>query len=341
MKNKTLSNTINYLIVAVFFFALIELFSYALFKINPGSIYSWQYYNEAFDKAKLPQYPYGWISEEPMPRPGDAAAEGVCAAAFGDSFTYSEEVMTNEAWTNQASQILGCKIENYGVGGFGMDQTYLLYTEKKPKVDVVIIGIYPEMLRRNLAASWIFYGNDKNKTLKPYFKVEDGTLKQYSLPQNNDIQILKKYHEDDYYYEPYKLTFPYSLKTVFSLFERYYQRYQDKYEDVTKNKKAITLQNSIMERLRNEIINNNSKIAVVFYPTIAEVDSGKFKYTEYLNAYKKTYPQDCIVDLGGVLSQATKEKDFKLNAGSGHYSKQGNTIVATEVAAQLKRCGYL
>lgn len=341
MKNKFLSNTINYLIVASIFFLLIELFSYALYKINPGSIFGWQYYDEAFNQAKLPKFPYGWVSDEPMPRPGDVSTEIVCAAAFGDSFTYAEEVMANEAWANQASKLLGCKIENFGVGGFGTDQTYLLYKEKKPKVPIIIIGIYPEMLKRNIAASWIFYGSNKEKTLKPYFKVEDNTLIQYDPPQNGEVQLLKKYHENDYFYQTYKLTFPYSVSTAYSVFRHYYQRFLNKYNYVLKNDQAVILQNLIMDRLRTEVLNNGSKIVLIFYPTVAELENKNFKYIEYLNDYKARYPQDCVVDPGAALSNAMKDKNFKLNAGSGHYSKQGNIVVANEIARQIKSCKYL
>jgi hypothetical protein len=336
------SSGINYIIAWACVFGLIELFLYLLFKFNPGSIFSWQYYDEAFKKAKLPTYSYGWTSSEPMPRPGDVETASRCAAAFGDSFTYAEELEAKDAWSNQASRLLNCKIENYGVGGFGTDQAYLLYREKKPKAPIVIVGLYPEMLKRNLAASWIFYGGTPDQSLKPFFYLNKGHLEQHPLPQDSSVAEIKNYHSHDYFYQPYKLAFPYTIETAKSLIKNGINRFTvGKYSGLANIPQAIELQDAIMARMREDILENGSKIAVLFYPTVAEAESGRFKYTEYINHYRALHPNDCVIEVGRALNQAFKEKNISLNAGSGHYSKQANLVIAHEVIRQLRSCQYL
>ncbi len=49
-----------------------------------------------------------------FPEPGNE-----CVATFGDSFTYGDEVEDDEAWSNVLSTRLGCRVANFGVGGYG------------------------------------------------------------------------------------------------------------------------------------------------------------------------------------------------------------------------------
>ena len=48
-------------------------------------------------------------------------------------------------------------IKNYGVGNYGLDQSYLRYTKNKnDKAKVVIFAVGPETIRRNLSL-WKHY----------------------------------------------------------------------------------------------------------------------------------------------------------------------------------------
>ena len=48
-----------------------------------------------------------------------------CAYIFGDSFSYSDEVLDNETWGEILGKKMKCQIYNYGVGGYGSDQALL------------------------------------------------------------------------------------------------------------------------------------------------------------------------------------------------------------------------
>src|SRR5205085_3797443 len=99
--------------------------------------------------------PAGWRFTTPRPAPSEP--DRVCGTAFGDSFTYGDEVEEHEAWIHLLSRHFGCKIANYGMSGFGLDQAVLQYERVTPAGNLVILGLYVEMLRRAVAASWTFY----------------------------------------------------------------------------------------------------------------------------------------------------------------------------------------
>jgi len=93
----------------------------------------------------------GWDSYRNGKRVGPPGFSA-CGSAFGDSFTHGDEVRDNEAWPFRLSELLGCEVENFGVGGYGQDQAYLKYLKYRPKGQVVLVAMNQEMMRRNLAA---------------------------------------------------------------------------------------------------------------------------------------------------------------------------------------------
>ncbi len=105
-----------------------------------------------------------------------------CVSLFGDSFTFGEEVDDRQAWSNLLSIKLGCRVGNYGVGGFGTDQAFLRYETQPTTGQIAILGIYPHDVLRNLSQYLYFLGMDVF-SLTPRFRLQDdGTLSLVSLP---------------------------------------------------------------------------------------------------------------------------------------------------------------
>ena len=77
--------------------------------------------------------------------PAYPATQAPCAATFGDSFTFAAEVSDADAWPNQLSAMLDCRVANYGVGGYGTDQAMLrfLQTEVGP-ASIIVLGLFPQ-----------------------------------------------------------------------------------------------------------------------------------------------------------------------------------------------------
>ena len=95
----------------------------------------------------------GWntFGEDPL---GDGIRESVtsalndkfCVAAFGDSFTYSNDVKASDAWTSLLGEKLGCGVKNYGVGGYSVVQAIKKFENYKPDEKTIILLVYEEML---------------------------------------------------------------------------------------------------------------------------------------------------------------------------------------------------
>jgi hypothetical protein len=80
-------------------------------------------------------------------------------AAFGDSFVYGSEVLTDEAWPNVIEQSRpNTEVLNYGVPGYGQGQIYLRFVaegrELGPKV--VLLGVATPTLERIMTISGVF-----------------------------------------------------------------------------------------------------------------------------------------------------------------------------------------
>src|SRR5215208_472024 len=152
----------------------------------------------------------GWDSYRNGKRVGPASLTS-CGSAFGDSFTHGDEVKDDEAWPFRLSQLLGCEIENFGVGGYGQDQAYLKYMKYRPKGQLVVLAITQEMLRRDFAASWRFYAGLPNTLPKPMFHIDGGELVLVNAPQRLDPRLIATHHRFDRYADPFRVDFPYFL----------------------------------------------------------------------------------------------------------------------------------
>ena len=131
----------------------------------------------------------------------------VCLSLYGDSFTYASEVKNADAWGNLLAERLRCRVSNYGVPGYGIDQAVLRFMSNTgDDSPVTILGIYPADLQRNLT-QWhlLIAGPHAVFSFKPVFTERDGRVKVVGLPdlQFEDYQRLAEdpslYLKQEYY----------------------------------------------------------------------------------------------------------------------------------------------
>lgn len=324
--------------VVLLMLIFIEFVCIGLYKLNPNSVFDWRHYPEAFAHTQKSNLAYGWSNREGLPRPDYAESLPICARAFGDSFTYGEEVEPQDTWANIASIKLGCRIENYGVGGFGTDQALILYESTNTHTPVVLLGIYSEMLRRNLAASWLFYGGQKGRALKPYFELTpQGKLQQIPWPRNATTSDIRAYHSKDIFFDSYDLKFPYFLHMSKSVFFQLKTRLENKGIFFDKHAKVLPLQLAILDEFSALVTQRRSELVLVYYPSLAELANNRFSYSAQLEKFKAKHPHACIIDTGPALLTAVK-KGISVGAPAGHFDTKGNEIVASVVVDGLKTC---
>jgi hypothetical protein len=105
-----------------------------------------------------------------FPEPG-----GACVSIYGDSFTYGSGVSDEAAWSNQLSMLLGCRVANYGVGGYGTDQATLRFEQNvDDEAAVVILGHLSMNILRNVNSYRKLIGVRDVFSLKPRFVLDGG-----------------------------------------------------------------------------------------------------------------------------------------------------------------------
>jgi len=108
---------------------------------------------------------------------------------FGDSFTAGDGVSNRDRYSDVLESRFHNKLEvfNFGLSGTGTDQQFLSYKKYGTHIetDLLVLGVYVENIRRNLAHYRPFLDSDKVLRFypKPWFSLtRDGTLELEGTP---------------------------------------------------------------------------------------------------------------------------------------------------------------
>jgi hypothetical protein len=107
-----------------------------------------------------------------------AATNWLRVAAFGDSFVYGDELGDAVTWPAQLEQP-GLEVLNFGVPGYGFDQSFLRYLHdgRAFHPDVVIIGIYADDVDRGLNVWRPFMTSEYGiPSSKPRYRLSDSLV---------------------------------------------------------------------------------------------------------------------------------------------------------------------
>ena len=102
---------------------------------------------------------------------GGTTPDGSVILAVGDSFTFGEEVKDDETWPAHLQQLLGRRVLNAGVSGYGFDQIVLRAERIVPDLhpSKVVVGfIADDIVRTEMRRRW--------SAEKPYFDIQNGAL---------------------------------------------------------------------------------------------------------------------------------------------------------------------
>lgn len=142
--------------------------------------------------------------------------EAIRVSAFGDSFTFGSDVGDDETWESQLGGLdPRFEVLNFGVGGYGTDQSYLRYLEDGVAFnsDIVIIGFMSENISRNVNVFRPFYNANYESAVfpKPRFALREGelVLLPNPFPEPSDMwrlladesEALKRMGRDDHHYQ--------------------------------------------------------------------------------------------------------------------------------------------
>ncbi len=126
-------------------------------------------------------------------------------ALFGDSFTAGDDVGDDEVWgyllENDLHEAgLRAEVLNFGVGAYGMGQAFLRWRRlgKDFAPDIVIFGLQPENLKRNVNVFRQLLHRSGPAFSKPRFALIDGELQLLNaptLPPEDLMAAFEDFHD--------------------------------------------------------------------------------------------------------------------------------------------------
>ena len=93
-------------------------------------------------------------------------------SVFGDSYAFCRYVNDEKTWEAKLEKKIKYCVQNFGVGNFGLDQSFLKYKKTKfsKSTQLIIFAFVPETIVR-INSYWKHYNEFGNKFgFKPFFK---------------------------------------------------------------------------------------------------------------------------------------------------------------------------
>lgn len=294
---------------------------------------------------------------------------GVRIAVFGDSFIRGDEVGLEESWAYQLGGLLNdaairAEVLNFGVGGYGLDQAYLLWHKKgiHYNPDVVIVGLAAVgMLRLVNVMAPLNAVEVGIPFSKPRFILRNGRLELVNsptLPPEQLVPALENFAESalapyEGYYDPKDFQDHWWLKSDFvalisaivasTRFERSGKFYQNDLNILPVNfgddyfareGEASQITFAILSRWQQEVEAQGGRFIVLHMPRdfdLRDADAGRpLAYEDLLVDIKERF--ETIDTLPSFQASGWDSSFF---APQGHYSAKGNRVVSEAVAAYL------
>ena len=296
-------------------------------------------------------------------------ATPACASVYGDSFTYSSEVGDREAWPNHLSGLLGCRVNNFGVGGYGTDQAYLRMREARgDAVPLQILAHASIDIVRNLIPFDAFRGGHR-LGWKPRFRLDPaGDLVLDPLPEFESMAEWESvYRDPTEHFEdvwllpgtehglpmagpPYLLALVRALRSweMRTFFDPAHVYYEALYEPDHPSQ-ALPLTEAILRSFCAEAENRGSRCLVVLIPVardlLAHAQTGRMPYhrlharllargVPVLDAAEGLLP--AIADAGGDHCSYYRRTWYAKGGCTGHFNSQGYALVAESVAQRIR-----
>lgn len=307
--------------------------------------------------------------------PAGAGLATPCISLYGDSFTFGSEVAPAAAWGNVLTERLGCRVDNYGVPGYGTDQAYVYFRRQHQQaVDqapVVIFSHLSENIVRNITQDYsLLY--QAELALKPQFvSASDGHLRlvkmPYISPQDYDAYVsdMAKFLREDYLLpsksalSKRRLFFPHILSVPYIFtYKRFYASlllyafdvppwFAELY-DPTHPSHALQVTRDILVNFGRDAQQYGKRPLIFVLPTARDLvyfrSTGQWIYANLLTMLQR---QDAsqVMNLGPQL--LAKVKDGNLceyfcttrTTRSGHYTVRGNRVLAEVVQEVIEKLG--
>ena len=290
----------------------------------------------------------------------DPAAHPACVTLFGDSFTQGARVDHRHAWSNLLSSQLGCRVANYGQGGYGTDQAYLRFKQKSGgTARWIVLGHLSENILRNATRCRDLYTSSMEYALKPRFLLDaTGRLRLLPIPELSEQEYRRLLgvegpplildHEFfnlggaagialvrfPYVYSAVRSARDYRLRASIARRPPYAEFY-----DPNHPAGGLAITAEILRSFAQEVEGAGKRPLIILFATQPDLDwrrkTGLWSYQALLDRLaKQALP---VLDLGPRLeAELAGRETADFFEQTGHYNEQGNRFVARVVYEYLQ-----
>jgi hypothetical protein len=283
-------------------------------------------------------------------------------AVFGDSFVYGTEVSNPDCWPAIAERIApDLELLNYGVPGYGSDQAFLLYEREGQRYapEQVLVGFAPVNMRRIVNVYRRFISTHEAPLVKPRFLLEpDGSLRLFPNPLPtieswqallDDPAKIREWGEFDHWYAPAIYDNPlYDAFASVRLASHFWTRLTRRYLDPDRlfdgptfrpSSTAFRIQVAVLRAWVDRIEANGAKPTIVMLPdldSIAGAGGGDpVVYAPLVAALREKGIE--VWDAVEAFPITRDEEVLQpLFMPGGHYSPEGNALVANWIVPKLE-----
>ena len=279
-----------------------------------------------------------------------------CISLYGNSFTWGSDVTDEFAWSNLLAKLSGCRVANYGVGGYGTDQAFLRFRHNThDDAKIVILGYLSENIMRNINQFRDLIYAHGGFGFKPRFAFdEEGRLTLIRLPDIAENEYARFVdHPERYLQHEYfvpggpsgvrRLEFPYTWSILTSFRHFIVQTkikgapwYADFYQ-MDHPSKALPITTEIIRMFVEEARARERIPLVVFFPTVLDLlffQKNQAWVYQHLIDRLNASGIECL-NIGPAMMEYLEERGpdpWQLfNRHSAHYNKTGYRIVAESV----------
>lgn len=300
-----------------------------------------------------------------------------CGSAYGDSYVGGADVANDEGWVERLSHLLGCRVANYAVGGYGTDQAYLRFRQVQDTSPIALLGINPNNVMDNvnqydallgsapepiaLKGRFLFDSSDHLTWLPPPRFDRDGFI---AMNRNPAEALPHSYFLPDTPDGPITLSFPYTLTLArVALMARLHNILVRKAEwssmyAADHPSGALRLMAAICQAFAELAKARGQRPLIVMLPLAhsfrEQANYGQFEYAPLVAALRARGidvfdPGRAMIDnldgrsaceYFGRAHPATAWLTSPVPCG-GHYSTAGNTTMANLVAVELRRRNFV
>jgi hypothetical protein len=366
------------ILVAAFFTAvLVELCAYVIIEVGGINFYLPLKLSEpvnSFEAEELGvnfSYELGW---EPTAtsahgyRGSDRSIERAALAVFGDSFTFAHPDI-EKSWPELLGSKLGHPVLNFGVRGYGPDQSYLRFRKRyfgQLETPYVALLILSENIARTVNRYRGFYLRRSSlSATKPRYMVDSNSQIVFlanpvrspeEMIQLWDADFRNRIGQDDYWYRFFEhrglndtVGFPYSYHLINSLpflVETAHRQWVENYtiyEDLYRVPEATAVMTFIIESFVADGRATGAVPIVVFLPTwkdlVDYLRGGKTIYSDYLVTIAEqsgTDVADGLQYFKPLLDRGAEVSTFFISRQDRHYNPRGERVIADGMFSLLE-----